>query len=80
MFLGIYKLLSYFYQKLFKDCCPIDMTYKQGQIQMGQKYCENFQIFKNAFITTSHLIHTNPSNPFILEAYASNFALGAVLS
>ncbi len=56
------------------------MTYKQGQIQMGQKYCENFQIFKNAFITTSHLIHTNPSNPFILEAYASNFALGAVLS
>jgi hypothetical protein len=56
------------------------MTYKQGQIQMGQKCYENFQIVKNAFIATSILIHTNPSNPFILEAYASNFSLGAMLS
>jgi hypothetical protein len=56
------------------------MTYKQGQIQMGQKCYENFQIVENDFITTSIIIHTNKSNSFLFEAYASNFALGAMLS
>jgi hypothetical protein len=78
--LGFTNFYHIFIKDYSKDCCPIDMTYKQGQIQMGQKCYENFQIVENDFITTSIIIHTNKSNSFLFEAYASNFALGAMLS
>jgi hypothetical protein len=41
---------------------------------------EAFETLKKAFISAPILIHADFSKPFFLEANASDFALGSVLS
>ena len=41
---------------------------------------EAFESLKRAFTSAPVLIHANQDKPFILEADASDFALGSVLS
>lgn len=68
--------LSKTIQRLLPHWCDLQTRTNSN----GTKMLWNFQIVKNAFIATSILIHTNPSNPFILEAYALIFSFGAMLS
>jgi hypothetical protein len=52
----------------------------KDKFKWDKKIMKIFKYVKNAFITTFILIHTNTSNPLFLEAYASKFSLGAMLS
>ena len=39
-----------------------------------------FEILKKAFTSAPILAHVDPEKPFIIEADASDFALGSILS
>ncbi|MBW0524163.1 hypothetical protein O181_063878, partial [Austropuccinia psidii MF-1] len=50
------------------------------KIDSSKEAFNQFQILKEAFTTAPILSHFNPSLPAIVETYASDYALGALLS
>ncbi|MBW0571017.1 hypothetical protein O181_110732 [Austropuccinia psidii MF-1] len=73
------------------DCCFIknyskkitaltSLLQKDFPFIVDEETLSQFQILKEAFTTAPILSHFNPSPPAIVETYASDYALGAVLS
>jgi hypothetical protein len=53
---------------------------KDQPFSWGVEIENAFQSLKAFFTTIPISIHANPSKPFVLETYASNFALGVLFS
>ncbi|MBW0571936.1 hypothetical protein O181_111651 [Austropuccinia psidii MF-1] len=53
---------------------------KDSPFILNEEALSQFQILKESFTTSPILYHLNPSLPTIAEAYASDHALGSVLS
>ncbi|MBW0516280.1 hypothetical protein O181_055995 [Austropuccinia psidii MF-1] len=64
------KNISLFTSFLKKDCC----------FPLNEEALSQFHQLKEAFTTAPILSHFNPSLPTIVETYASDYSLGAVLS
>jgi hypothetical protein len=56
------------------------LTWKDQPFSYGVEVENAFQSLKAFFTIAPLFIHVNPTKPFVLETYASNFALGAILS
>ena len=74
-----------FYRKFIKDyskfVLPLtQLTHKDQPFIWSLHAAEAFESLKQAFTTAPILAHVDPTKRFILEADASDFALGSVLS
>ena len=67
--------------ELFKDCIASHSTLQEkSSIFWANKANKAFTQLKEAFTTDPFLAHIDPEKPFTIEAYASDFALGSILS
>ena len=81
MLFRIRKLLSKVYTRLLKLILPLTQLTKKGQSFVWTKEADTvFEGLKKAFASALVLAHVDPQKPFIIEANASNFALGSILS
>ena len=74
-----------FYRKFIKDYSKVvlpltQLTHKDQPFIWSSDASEAFESLKRAFTTAPILAHVDPTKRFILEADASDFALGSVLS
>ena len=73
-----------FYRIIVKDdskiVTPLTRLTRKNKFIWTPEAGRAFQILKTAFTTAPLLLHPDPSKPFFLEADASDFVLGAVLS
>ena len=74
-----------FYRKFIKDYSNIvlpltELTQKNRPFVWSTNANFAFEGLKQAYTSTSILMHVDPMRHFILEADASDFALGSVLS
>ncbi|MBW0488757.1 hypothetical protein O181_028472 [Austropuccinia psidii MF-1] len=80
-FLGFANFYGCFiknYSKKISDFTSLPK--KDSPFIFNEEALSQFQILKEAFTTSPILSHFNPSLPAIVETYASDSALGAVLS
>ena len=73
-----------FYRKFIKDysqlILPLTQLTKKGQSFVWTKEADTaFVDLKKAFTSTPILTHVDPQKPFIIEAGASDYALGSIL-
>ena len=79
-FLGFAKFYCKFIRNYSKKVLPLtQLTHKNQPFIWNSKATEAFESLKRAFTTTPILAHVDPKKRFILEADASDFALGSVL-
>jgi hypothetical protein len=74
-----------FYRKFIKDysklVLPLTQLTKKGKLFVWFEEPDMaFENLKKAFTSAPILAHVDPEKPFILEADASDFALGSILS
>ena len=79
-FLGFADFYKIFVKDYSKIVTPLIRLTRKNKFIWTLKTERVFQILKTAFTTAPILFHPDPSKPFFLEAEASDFALGAVLS
>ena len=80
-FLGFANYYRDFIQDYSLMALPLTrLTKKDAPFRWDNEADNAFKSLKNAFTSTSMLGHANLSEPFIVEADASDFALGAVLA
>jgi hypothetical protein len=76
-FLGFTNLYKIFIKDYSKIVTPLTRLTGKDKFVWDEKAEE---VFKKAFISVPILVHTDSSKPFFLEACASDFALGSILS
>ena len=74
-----------FYRKFIKNCSNIvmpltEMTRKNKPFTWSSSAAKAFENLKRAFTFAPILLHANLEKPFIIEADASDFAIGSILS
>ncbi|MBW0587711.1 hypothetical protein O181_127426 [Austropuccinia psidii MF-1] len=70
-----------FIKNYFKKITALTSLLKEDSpFIFNEEALSQFQVLKEAFTTSPLLSHFNPSLPTIVETYASDYALGAVLS
>jgi transposase InsO family protein len=74
-----------FYRKFIKDYSKIvmpltELTKKNRTFTWNVSAARSFDNLKKAFTSAPILVHADQSKPFIIEADASDFALGSILS
>ena len=80
-FLGFANFYRKFIRNYSKKVLPLtQLTHKNQPFIWNSSAAEAFESLKHAFTSAPILIHANQDKPFILEADASDFALGSVLS
>ena len=79
-FLGFANFYRIFIKDYSKIAAPLTRLTGKEKFIWDDKTEEAFQILKQAFTSAPILIHADLSKPFYLEADASDFALGSVLS
>ena len=81
MFFRLRKFLPEFIQDYSKLILPLTQLAKKGQSFVWFKQVDTtFVRLKKAFTSAPILAHVDPKKPFIMEADASDFALGSILS
>ena len=80
-----FLIFANFYRRLIKGFSnlaqPIISLTRKGAPFLWTLVAQNaFDSFRHAFITTSVLLHAKRTKPFQVETYASDFAIGAILS
>ena len=76
-FANFYKIFVKDYSKIV---IPLTRLIGKSKFIWTPEAGRAFQILKNVFTMAPILLHPDPSKPFFLEANASDFALGVVLS
>ena len=80
-FLGFANFYRKFIRNYSKKVLPLtQLTHKNQPFIWNSSAAEAFESLKHAFTSAPILIHVDQDKPFILEADASDFALGSVLS
>ena len=80
-FLGFTNFYRKFIQDYSKLILPLTQLTKKGQPFVWSKEADMaFEGLKKAFTSAPVLAHVDPQKPFIIEADASDFALGSILS
>ncbi|MBW0563535.1 hypothetical protein O181_103250 [Austropuccinia psidii MF-1] len=80
-FLGFSNFYCCFIKNYFKKITSLTSLLKKASpFIFNEEALSQFQVLKEAFTTAPILSHSNPSLPTIVETYASDYALGAVLS
>jgi hypothetical protein len=79
-FLGFANFYRIFIKDYSKIAAPLTRLTVKNKFVWDEKAKEAFETFKKAFTSAPILIHADSSKPFFLEADASDFALGVVLS
>ena len=81
MLLRICEFLSQIHKELLKDYHAINRAYAKNKRFTWNPNAEKaFENPKQAFTTAPILFYANLEKPFIIEADASHFALGCILS
>jgi hypothetical protein len=79
--LGVCQFLLSVIKGYSKITTPLTtLTCKVKPFLWNPKAQAAFDTLKMAFTSTPVLIHPDPTKPFIVETYASDFALGVILS
>lgn len=80
-FIGLANYYRRFIANFSALCAPLNALTKKDTAFEWTPACDTaFQSLKQAFCSSSVLIHPNYDRPFVLEADASGYAIGAVLS
>ena len=80
-FLGFTNFYCKFIQDYSKLIFPLTQLTKKGQSFVWSKEPDtDFVSLKKAFTSAPILAHVDPKKPFLIEADASDFALGSILS
>ena len=80
-FIGFANFYHKFIQDYSKLILPLTQLTKKGQSFVWSKEPDtDFVSLKKAFTSAPILAHVDPKKPFIMEADASDFALGSILS
>ncbi|MBW0559458.1 hypothetical protein O181_099173 [Austropuccinia psidii MF-1] len=80
-FLGFSNFYCFFIKNYSKKITALtSLLQKDSPFIFTEEALSQFQILKEEFTTAPILSHFNPFLPAIVETYASDFALGAVLS
>lgn len=76
--LGYYRKFIQDFAKLTK---PFAECLKKGRsVHLTETYVKTFELYKDLLMSDPILQYPDFSKPFILTTYASNFAIGVVLS
>jgi hypothetical protein len=78
--LGFANFYRIFIKDYSKIAAPLTCLTRKDKFVWDEKAEEAFETLKKAFTSALILIHADSSKPFFLEADASDFALGSVLS
>jgi hypothetical protein len=80
-FLGFANFYRKFIQDYSKIVLPLTQLTRKGQPFIWSEETDMaFESLKKAFTSAPILAHVDPEKPFIIEADASDFALGSILS
>ena len=80
-FLGFANFYRKFIQDYSKLVLPLTQLTRKGQLFVWSEEADMaFKNLKKAFTSAPILAHVDPEKPFIIEADASDFALGSILS
>lgn len=80
-FLGFANFYRQFIKDFSKLALPLTkLTHKDKPFAWTPEADKAFNLLRQAFTSAPILIHADPLKPYIMEADASDFALGAVLS
>ena len=81
IFLGFANFYRKFIQDYSKFVLPLTQLTRKGQSFVWSEEAHMaFESLKKAFTSAPILTHVDPEKPFIIEANASDFALGSILS
>jgi hypothetical protein len=78
--LGFANFYRIFIKDYSKIVAPLTRLTGKDKFVWDEKAEEAFETLKKAFTSTPILVHADSLKPFFLEADASDFALGSVLS
>ena len=79
-FLGLANFYRIFIKNFSKICRPLtELTKKDHNFQWGSEEKDAFAVLKSAIMSEPVLAHPDYTQPFMVETYASDYALGAIL-